>query len=113
MARKKRAERIGSVLDRVLKKLGIEKQLKERTLFGVWEEEVGAEIARHAQPAHIKNGRLTVSVEGSVYVQEYSFLKKDLIKKLNGRLGKPIVKEIVFRPGPLDGRGLPEKTKKT
>lgn len=101
MAEKKRVERIGDILSRVIRRLGIEKKLKEGSLFSAWDEEVGKEIARHAQPAYIKRGRLTVFVESSVYIQEYLFLKDELIKKLNARMGRGFVREIVFRVGEI------------
>ena len=90
-------ESIGDILKRVTKKLGIDAKLCEQTLFFIWDEVVGKQIARHARPAHIRRGRLTVKVENGAYIQEYSFLKKDLQQKLNEKLGKNVVREIVFR----------------
>ena len=98
---KRRIERIGEILRRVTKKLGIDKRLGEQTIFLIWNEVVGKQIARHARPAHIRKGRLTVLVENSGYIQEYSFIKKDLQKKLNENLGKNVVREIVFRIGKM------------
>ena len=94
-------ESIGDILKRVTKKLGIDAKLREQTLFSAWDEIVGRRIARHARPAHVRRGRLTVSVENSAYIQVYSFLKKDLQQKLNEKLGKNTVREIVFRVGKL------------
>lgn len=92
-------EKIGDILKRVVRNLGIDAKMREQTLFSIWNEIVGKQIARHARPAHIRRGRLTVLVENSGYIQEYSFLKKELQKKLNASLDKAIIKEIVFRVG--------------
>ena len=92
-------ENIGDILKRVTRKLGIDAKMREQTVFSVWDETVGKQIARHARPAHIRKGRLTVLVENSGYIQEYSFLKKELQKKLNAMTDKDVIKEIIFRIG--------------
>lgn len=97
-------ESIGDILKRVTRKLGIDKKLSEQTVFLVWDETVGKQIARHARPAHIRRGRLTVFVENSGYIQEYSFLKKDLQQKLNEKLGKNAVRDIIFRVGKIENK---------
>lgn len=86
-------------MSRVLKRMHLEDRFEEQGLFRVWDEEVGTRIARHAKPERITKGRLTVLAENSGYIQEYSFLKKEIVKKLNKRLGRELVKEIVFRVG--------------
>jgi|GEM_PF-598065 len=96
-----KTERIGDILKRVLEKLGIQEGMEESKIFHIWNEEVGKEISRHAQPFYIKKGKLVVLVESSIYAQEYSFLKKEIQKKLNKRIGKEIIKEIVFRVGDI------------
>ncbi|PIU51745.1 hypothetical protein COS91_02820 [Candidatus Desantisbacteria bacterium CG07_land_8_20_14_0_80_39_15] len=92
-------EKIGDILKRVVRNLGIDARMREQTLFSIWNEVVGNKIAGHARPSHIRRGRLTVLVENSGYIQEYSFLKKELQRKLNAILDKAIIKEIVFRVG--------------
>jgi predicted nucleic acid-binding Zn ribbon protein len=95
-------ESIGDILKRVTKKLGIEAKLREQTLFSVWDETVGRQIARHARPKSIKRGDLVVLVENSSYLQEYSFLKRELREKLNEKLGKNTVREVMFRVGRIE-----------
>ena len=90
-------ESISDILERLTKKLGIEKKMQEQNLLLVWDEVVGKQICRHARPANIRRGRLTVKVENSGYIQQYSFLKEEIKKKLNEKLGKNLVREIVFR----------------
>jgi len=92
-------ESISIVLKRLVKKLGIEKQLSEKTIFSVWDEVAGAQIAANAKPQNIVRGKLYVNVPSSAHIQEYSFIKKKLIEKLNEKLGKNFVREIVFKVG--------------
>jgi len=98
MARRE-PESIANVLKRLVKKLGIEKKLSEKTIFSIWDEVAGEKISANAKPQSIMRGKLYVSVPSSIYIQEYSFVKKNLIEKLNEKLGKNFVKEIVFKVG--------------
>ncbi len=90
-------ERIKKVLARTLQGLGIEKKVKEGKVFEVWEEAVGKKVASHTRPQRIKGGRLFVGVSDSAWLQELSFLKENIIKKINKRLGEETVKEIFFK----------------
>ena len=99
--RKERAEHISDILRRVLKRMRIEDRMEEAGLFQVWDDVVGSRIARHTKPDRIIKGRLAVIAENSSYIQEYSFLRNEIKKKLNARLGKEVVREIVFRTGEI------------
>jgi predicted nucleic acid-binding Zn ribbon protein len=113
MRKGKKVEQINDILARMLKRLGIDKKLRETSVFTVWAEEVGKRIANSSAPAYIKRGRLTVYVESGTHIQEYNFLKKELIKKLNSRIGSDFVKEINFVVGDLGKKEeKPKKIKK-
>ena len=90
-------ERIKKVLERALRNLGIEKKVKEGRVFEVWDKAVGKKIGAHAHPLKIKRGKLFVKVTDSSWLQELSFLKEKIIKKVNKGLGEEVVKEIFFR----------------
>ena len=90
-------ERIRGVLGRVLRNLGIEKKVKEGRVFRVWDKEVGKKIATHTHPLKIKRGKLFVAVTDSSWLQELSFLKEKIIKKINKRMGEEVVKDIFFK----------------
>jgi predicted nucleic acid-binding Zn ribbon protein len=109
MRKGKKVEQVGDILARLLKRLGIDRKLRETSVFTVWQEEVGKRIAKSSTPAYIKRGRLTVYVESSTHIQEYNFLKNELIKKLNSRIGSDFVKEINFVVGDIGSKKEEEK----
>ena len=80
-----------------LKALQLENKIKEQTALLVWDEIVGKQVSAAAQPEFITDGRLFVTTKSPVWANELTFLKADMISRLNKRLGGKVVKEIVFK----------------
>jgi predicted nucleic acid-binding Zn ribbon protein len=95
-------ERISSILERLVSRMGISTRLEQEKAVILWEEAVGRNIARRAQAVSFKSGRLFVVVETSMWLQELALMKEGLIEKLNTLLGKPVVEDIMFRIGDPD-----------
>ena len=84
----------------VMKQLGLEQRLQQSQVFYLWPNIVGVDIARHAQPVSLRNGILVVAVDHPVWLQELSRYHKPLIvQKVQERVGKKTVRDIVFRIG--------------
>jgi hypothetical protein len=92
---------IGTILERTIKKLGLEAKLKESKIWEVWDDAVGAVVARNAQPESFRNRVLFVTVSSSAWMQQLQFLKEQIVEKLNQSLGKTIIKRISFRLGTI------------
>lgn len=69
-------------------------------LWDVWEEAVGAEVARRAYPLELRRGRLTLAVESAPWMQQLSMLRETLRESVNAALGAELVREIRFRNQP-------------
>lgn len=91
----KEARDITGLIDGLLRQWGLTRASREQMVFAVWEEAVG-ELARHAQPRAIENGRLTVAVPDSAWMQELHFQKDEIRKKVNRLLGGQVVREVKF-----------------
>ncbi|TAL17142.1 DUF721 domain-containing protein [bacterium] len=63
-------------------------------LYEIWPEAVGPSLARVTRPLSLSAGKLTVAVEGAVWLQELSLFKSQLISNLNERLGKDSIKSV-------------------
>ena len=92
-------ERIDSILARVTSRMGISARLEREKAVVLWEEAVGASIARRAEAVSIKGGVLVVLVENSTWLQELALVKESIIAKLNTLVGKPVVEDIIYRIG--------------
>jgi predicted nucleic acid-binding Zn ribbon protein len=84
----------------VMRKLGLEQRLQQSQAFYLWPSIVGSDIARHAQPVSLRNHLLVVAVDHPVWLQELSRYHKPLIlQRVQERVGKKTVRDIVFRIG--------------
>ena len=79
-----------------LKESGLDKGVKQNTALLIWDEVVGENIAENTSAEKVEHGTLTVRVDNSSWRQELVFKKKEIIDKLNSRIGKKTIKEIRF-----------------
>jgi hypothetical protein len=69
-------------LDRVLRSLRGGDARGTGTLHGRWEEIVGPEIATHARPVKLSDGRLVVDVDEPAWATQLRFLEAELVTRL-------------------------------
>jgi len=113
-----RPKRIKRILNATLRKLGLEKRIKECAILSFWNEAVGENIASHTKPIKVYDGRMTVLVESPSWTQELTFLKSGIMERLNSTIGKKVIKDIYFKignvnPAPLQRSGIKEPASST
>ncbi len=97
-------EAVGGILGRVLHKLGLSREMSGWRAVEAWPELVGPRVARHARAVAFREGTLQVEVEGSAWMQELGYLKRDLVRRINQHLGAEDVRDVRFT---LPRRGHP------
>lgn len=70
-----------------------------------WADAVGPKMAAHSRPGSVRRGVLDVVVRNSAAIQELTFQKKSLLKKLNQSLPEENITGLKFRVGPVDVDG--------
>ncbi len=105
-----RPRRIKRILNAILRKLGLEKRIKEYAILSFWNDAVGESIALHTKPIKVYDGRMTVLVESSSWTQELTFLKSGIMERLNSTIGKEVIKDIYFKIGEIK-KSFPEEKK--
>lgn len=98
---KKIPERVDSILERVFSGLNLGIRVKQYQIWEVWDGVVGKHIAKQAQPKQIRNMILWVHVSSSTWMQQLEFMKRDIINKLNERIGETVIHDIRFRIGDI------------
>lgn len=91
--------KIDSILSSSLTAIGLDIRLREYTLKKTWDECVGRAVSKRSMPIRLIGSTLWCAVSSAPWMTELSFHKQSIIEKLNERLGKGAVKEIIFRPG--------------
>jgi hypothetical protein len=92
-------ERIGSVLEKSLKRLELSSALSDYGIWPVWNDVVGSVIARNAQPEKFRGGTLFVRVSSPTWMQQLQYVKGMIADKLNDALGREVVKNVFFVVG--------------
>jgi predicted nucleic acid-binding Zn ribbon protein len=91
---------VSSILASALRKNGIGRDLNRYQFVLHWNEIVGEEIARFAQPGRIEHDTLYITVATSQWAQELSFHKEIILEKLKPFVaGGPAVSKVVFTVG--------------
>lgn len=93
--------RLESALQECLKQLGLRQRLQELRAVLLWPEAVGQVVSRHTLAETVERGILFVRVDSSSWAQQLSFLKQNLLARLNQDIGEPVILDIRFRTGSL------------
>ncbi len=89
-------KQINTVLDNFLKKSGLSSGVNQQKAVGVWEEVVGETIAEHTEAVSVEHGVLFIRAESSTWSQELQLKKKEILSKINSKVGKQTIKDLRF-----------------
>ena len=99
----KKSGAIGDLLKDVMKKLASPSKPSIETMLAIWVEAAGAAGAKHSRPVAIRKSELIVNVDGSSWLYELTLKKKDILKNMEGKLGKKPLNNIRYRIGDIKG----------
>lgn len=88
---------IEELVSQVLKQMGLEQKFKEHEVVELWPEVVGQMIASRTKRVEVRDGRLFVTFSSAVVRNEILMVKEGLVRALNDRMGKEIIRDIVIR----------------
>jgi predicted nucleic acid-binding Zn ribbon protein len=92
-----RPTKIGDLLKDFMDK-SLPKNLgEEAKVFGAWPGAVGQDVSRQAKPKAFRNGILFVETKHPLWTTELTAKRHVILRKINGALGKEMVRDIHFR----------------
>ncbi len=74
---------LSELLPEVLDELKLSDKIIEQKAILLWRRAVGNEIKKHTKPYSIEDGILVVLVDNSAWMNELTFLKNEILKKIN------------------------------
>jgi predicted nucleic acid-binding Zn ribbon protein len=86
-------------LTEALRRLNLEARMRGYAVWGIWDDVVGNTVAQQAQPCFLRRGILFVKCSSPAWIQQLQFMKMMILKGLNQRLGREVIKEIRFQIG--------------
>lgn len=94
------AIRAAEVLAGLLDRHGVARELREHRVLARWRDLVGDALADRTWPDGLDRGVLWVRVKNSSWLHQLSFLRDDLVTRVNQEMGDPpLVREIRFHVG--------------
>lgn len=94
-------KKVGGLLETVVSRLGLRRDLDDYRIFEAWERVVGEQIARNAQPVRLDAKRLVIHVKSAVWMQELALLREDIRRRINEWMGRELVQDLFLVLGPL------------
>ncbi len=89
-------EHISKILARLQKNTQLGLTLEQAKIWECWEQLAGKHLAAHSRPHSIKKGQLRIMVESPVWMHKLSYLKWDLLMRINRMAGKELVSDTFF-----------------
>ena len=87
-------EQLKSALNTALKQENLDRAMRQNKAFVIWENVVGKAIAKNCTPEEVKHGILIVRALTPVWRNEITIKKKEILEKLNSKLGKKTIKDM-------------------
>lgn len=93
---------IADVMSSLLARRGYAQQRSSADCTNAWQQAVGERRAADSRAGSVRRGQLEVIVRSSSVLQELTFEKAKILKKLATLLPNQKIKDIRFRIGPLE-----------
>jgi len=89
-------ETLKKAIKKAVIKTGIDKALKQESAVFFWPEVVGDTVASVSEATSVEKGVLIVKTGSPAWRQELHMQKKEIINKINKKIGSKAIKEIRF-----------------
>jgi predicted nucleic acid-binding Zn ribbon protein len=76
---------------------GVAAAIRNCQLTSLWAEVIDERLSRHTEAVKIKERVLYVGTSNSVWANELTYLKKELIEKFNRLAGEGAIRDIKFK----------------
>lgn len=91
-------ESLAAILPGVLRDLRLEGAAAGWRAVSEWPALAGERIAKRTRAVAYRDGVMTIEVEGSAWMHELGFLRRELVRRANERVGAGVVRDVRFVP---------------
>lgn len=85
---------IGSIIDKVVRSLGMSRDYYGWVILSQWDEIVGDDIARQARAVRFEDGTLVVAVPDAAWRQNLSMETEMILKKIHSVSHGQVIKKL-------------------
>jgi predicted nucleic acid-binding Zn ribbon protein len=87
---------VGDSLHMLIKRFGLEKKLNQCRVIELWPELVGENISKMTVVERIDDKMLFVRVRSKTWRTELLFQKREIIRRIDEKIGKGVISDIRF-----------------
>ncbi|MBC8353501.1 MAG: DUF721 domain-containing protein [Planctomycetes bacterium] len=95
-------KRIADVMSRLLARKGYAQLQQGLEWEAAWSEAAGEQLSKNSRVGKTNRGVLEITARNSAVLQELTFQKRKLLKKLQAATGENNPKDLRFRVGEID-----------
>jgi len=94
-------KRIGSIVADLVARRGYARVIAANTCGEAWAQAAGPQLVKFSRPGNINRGVLEVLVANSTMLQEMTFQKAAIVKRLIELLPEENIKDVKFKVGSI------------
>lgn len=94
-------QRIADILSELMARRGYARVRAAEAYEEAWRDVAGTLLAKYTRVGSLRRGALEVTVANSTLLQELTFQKADLVKRLGERLPEEGIRDLRFRVGAI------------
>jgi predicted nucleic acid-binding Zn ribbon protein len=89
--------RLGDSLSELARSLGLREPDGFARAYAAWPDAVGSAVAAATRPTGLRDGTLTVEVDGAEWATQLRYLEDQLVRVLTERVGSGLVERLRFQ----------------
>ncbi|MFQ6671688.1 MAG: DciA family protein [Candidatus Tectimicrobiota bacterium] len=101
LPRRRSLTSLGTVLDEMIRDLGLGEVVAKGAAVALWPEVVGEAVSRVTHPQTVRGSTLVVTVADSAWLQQLRYLEEPMVERLNAAIGRPVIDGIYLQIGSI------------
>ena len=87
---------INTIINGFLKNSGLSSGVNQQKAIDIWNDVVGKSIAENTEVLSVEHGVLFIRVSSSSWSQELQLKKKEILLKVNNKIGNKAITDLRF-----------------
>ena len=95
--RRNNTNTIGQIIKKILSNNKLSKRLDVLNVLDVWNNIIGKDLEKYIKSTKLVDDKLYVKLRSSIVRNEISYKKTELIQRINKKLNKEVIKDIILK----------------
>ena len=97
MNKRDNTQKLSSIINKVINKNNLRHKIDQLNIIDIWRDIIGENIHTYVKEEKVKDYTLYIKLKSSVVRNEISYNKSRIIEKINKKVGKQAIKEIILK----------------